>query len=69
MIGVEYWIQFGALGIVGYIVVDQKRVTNKLIENNTKALTMVYEVISGCPKRKKKSGGNKHVNRKYIARK
>jgi len=38
-------IQLGALGIVGFVVFDQKKTTNKLIENNTKALTLFLDKI------------------------
>ena len=34
-------VQFGALGIVAYVVYDQKRVTNKLIQEVTQALYSV----------------------------
>ena len=43
-------IQAGALGIVGFVVFKQQTKTDKLIKNNTIAITKVYEVIRRCKK-------------------
>lgn len=43
-------LQFGALGIVAYVVYDQKKTTNALIKQNIIALNKV----SACLEMKKK---------------
>jgi len=51
----EALIQYGIGGIMlAYFITDKiyyQRGLNKLIENNTIALTKVYEVISKCKKK------------------
>lgn len=52
----EVLIQYGAIGAcLIYFMVDKLRFQNSLervIENNTIAITKVYEIIAHCPKTK-----------------
>lgn len=50
----ENFIQFGALGIVAYVVVFFTQKMEKVINNNTQALTRFYEVASKCHKSRQK---------------
>ena len=44
-------IQFGALGIVAYVVYSHNHDTKKLILNNTKALVSIEKTINKCEKK------------------
>ena len=44
------FLQMGALGIVAYVVYDQKKVTNTLIRQNTIALNKVSSWIESFKK-------------------
>jgi len=52
----EILLQYGAIGAtLVYFMYDKVKFQasiTKVIENNTIAVTKVYEVINGCPKRK-----------------
>lgn len=45
---IENLINFGALGIVGYVVYMQMNATNKVINNNTRAIQEIREIIYKC---------------------
>ena len=42
------FLQYGALGIVGFVVYVGQTKTNKCIENNTIAMTKFYEMAKQC---------------------
>jgi hypothetical protein len=44
-------LQFGALGIVAYVVYFQTTVLKEVIENNTRALLKVEDNILNCKKK------------------
>jgi hypothetical protein len=50
----QFVIQTGALGILAYVVYDQRKVTNKLIQHNTLALNKVSYFIEYWKKNKRK---------------
>ena len=52
----EALIQYGVLGLWTISLLTERYIFNKkssqVIENNTIAMTKVYDIISGCQKRK-----------------
>jgi len=46
-------LQFGALGIVAYVVYFQTTTLKEVISNNTRALLKVEQNINYCVKKKK----------------
>ena len=50
---IDIFIQFGALGIVGYVVHVMLSKTNRCIDNNTQAMTRFYEIAKACKNKRR----------------